>query len=63
MGFVSGLNYKMIYRWSHVLAATIRVGVFIDRYYKVHYLLLLFFFPYNAILLGALFIAPFFLSL
>ena len=27
MGFLSGHNYKMIYRWGHVLTATIRVDI------------------------------------
>ena len=45
MGHGSGRNYKVIYRWGHLLATTIRVnidGVFIGRYYKMHYLLLFF---------------------
>ena len=53
MGSSVGRNYKMIYRWGHMLAATIRVnidGFFIDRYYKMHYLLL-FFLSFNVILL------------
>ena len=54
-----GCNYKMIYRWGHPLAANIRVnidGVFIGRYYKMHYLLL-FFLSFNVIwLLRCLFV-------
>ena len=53
MGHGSGHNYKVIYRWGHLLTATIRVnidGVFIGRYYKMHYLLL-FFLSFNVILL------------
>ena len=41
MGFIIDCNYKVIYRWSHLLASTIKVDIdgffFYGYYYKRFY--------------------------